>query len=54
LHVGERHHASADALATAELMLILLNRARQQHIDSPQALQERLAQWKRRRQAPSF
>nr|WP_178115309.1 3'-5' exonuclease [Pseudomonas sp. SWRI 103] len=54
LHVGERHHASADALATAELMLILLNRARQQHIDSPQALQERLSQWKRRRQAPSF
>lgn len=54
LHVGERHHASADALATAELMLILLNRARQQHIDSPQALQERLAQWKRRKQAPSF
>ncbi|MDQ0652066.1 3'-5' exonuclease [Pseudomonas cedrina] len=54
LHVGERHHASADALATAELMLILLSRARQQHIDSPQALQERLSQWKRRRQAPSF
>ncbi|ONH51943.1 DNA polymerase-3 subunit epsilon [Pseudomonas cedrina] len=54
LHVGERHHASADALATAELMLILLSRARQQHIDSPQALQERLSQWKRRRQAPSL
>ncbi|WP_411382087.1 PolC-type DNA polymerase III [Pseudomonas sp. MPB26] len=54
LHVGERHHASADALATAELMLILLSRARQQHIDSPQALQERLSQWKRRRQTPSF
>ena len=54
LHVGERHHASADALATAELMLILFNRARQQHIDTPQALQERLSQWKRRKQAPTF
>ena len=54
LHVGERHHASADALATAELMLILFSRARQQHIDTPQALQERLSQWKRRKQAPSF
>ncbi|UII71097.1 3'-5' exonuclease [Pseudomonas sp. HN11] len=54
LHVGERHHASADALATAELMLILFNRARQQHIDTPQALQERLSQWKRRKHAPSF
>lgn len=54
LHVGERHHASADALATAELMLILFSRARQQHIDTPQGLQERLSQWKRRQHAPSF
>ncbi len=54
LQVGERHHASADALATAELMLILFNRARRQHIDTPQALQERLSQWRRRKQAPSF
>ena len=54
LHVGERHHASADALATAELMLILFSRARAQHIDTPQALQARLSQWKRRQQAPSF
>nr|WP_283099399.1 3'-5' exonuclease [Pseudomonas sp. MWU15-20650] len=54
LHVGERHHASADALATAELMLILLSRARQQQIDTPHALQERLAQWKRRKQSPSL
>ncbi|MGY2138766.1 3'-5' exonuclease [Pseudomonas reactans] len=54
LHVGERHHASADALATAELMLILFSRARRQHIDTPQALQERLSQWKRRQHAPSF
>ncbi|AZE91669.1 PolC-type DNA polymerase III [Pseudomonas orientalis] len=54
LQVGERHHASADALATAELMLILFSRARQQHIDTPQALQARLSQWRRRKQAPSF
>ncbi|NWB64129.1 3'-5' exonuclease, partial [Pseudomonas sp. F1002] len=54
LQVGERHHASADALATAELMLILFSRARQQQIDSPHALQQRLGQWKRRKQAPSF
>ena len=54
LHVGERHHASADALATAELMLILFSRARQQGIDSPRVLQERLSQWTRRKQAPSF
>jgi len=54
LQAGERHHASADALATAELMLILFSRARQQQIDTPQALQERLAQWKRRKQSPSL
>ena len=54
LQAGERHHASADALATAELMLILFSRARQQQIDTPQALQARLAQWKRRKQSPSL
>ena len=54
LEVGERHHASADALATAELMLILFSRARQQGLDSPALLQQRLSQWKRRKQAPSF
>ena len=54
LQVGERHHASADALATAELMLILFSRARQQQIDTPQALQERVNQWKRRKHAPSL
>ena len=54
LHVGERHHASADALATAELALILFSRARQQQIHSPLNLQQRLGQWKRRRQAQSF
>jgi DNA polymerase III subunit epsilon len=54
LEVFERHHASADALATAELALILFSRARQQQIHSPLNLQQRLSQWKRRRLAPSF
>lgn len=54
LQVEERHNASADALATAELALILFSRARQQQIDSPLNLQQRLGQWKRRQQSPSF
>ena len=54
LEVFERHNASADALATAELALILFSRARAQQIDSPLQLQQRLSQWKRRQQAPSF
>ncbi|MFP3518189.1 3'-5' exonuclease [Pseudomonas sp. SIMBA_077] len=54
LHVEERHNASADALATAELALILFNRARAQHLDSPLALQQRLNQWQRRKQVHSF
>ncbi|MFJ7144786.1 MAG: PolC-type DNA polymerase III [Pseudomonas protegens] len=54
LQVAERHHAAADALATAELALILFNRARQQQIYSPLNLQQRLGQWKRRQQAHSF
>lgn len=54
LQVFDRHNASADALATAELALILFSRARQQQILSPQDLQQHLGQWKRRQQAPSF
>lgn len=54
LQVEDRHNASADALATAELALILFSRARAQHIDSPQALQQRLNQWQRRKQQHSF
>ena len=54
LQVAERHNASADALATAELALILFSRARQQQIHSPLNLQQRLSQWKRRQQTPSF
>jgi DNA polymerase III subunit epsilon len=54
LEVFERHNASADALATAELALILFSRARAQQIHSPRNLQQRLSQWKRRQQVPSF
>jgi DNA polymerase III epsilon subunit-like protein len=35
LQVEDRHNASADALATAELALILFSRARAQGLDSP-------------------
>jgi DNA polymerase-3 subunit epsilon len=48
----ERHNASADALATAELALILFSRARKQQIHSPLNLQQRLNQWKSRQQTP--
>ena len=34
LQVQQRHHASADALVTAELALILLSKARQQGLDN--------------------
>nr|WP_189672505.1 3'-5' exonuclease [Pseudomonas sp. SWRI154] len=54
LQIFDRHNASADALATAELALILFSRARQQAIHSPLDLQQRLGQWKRRQQAPSL
>jgi len=54
LEVFERHNASADALATAELALILFSRARQQQIHSPLNLHQRLSQWKRRQRTPTF
>ncbi|KPX31579.1 MULTISPECIES: PolC-type DNA polymerase III [Pseudomonas syringae group] len=54
LQAEERHHASADALVTAELALILFSHARRQQFDSPLLLDERLGQWRRRRQSHSF
>ena len=54
LEVFERHNASADALATAELALILFSRARQQQVHSPLNLHQRLSQWRRRQNTPSF
>jgi DNA polymerase III subunit epsilon len=54
LHAGERHHASADALVTAELALILFSYARRQDMDSPAQLEQCLAKWRRRQQSHSF
>ncbi|WP_122553323.1 3'-5' exonuclease [Pseudomonas viridiflava] len=54
LHAEERHNASADALVTAELALILFSHARRQQIDSPVGLEECLGQWRRRKQSHSF
>lgn len=51
LQVLQRHHASADALATAELALILFSKARRQGLDSVEALTLRLANWRQRQQA---
>lgn len=54
LQVHQRHHASADALVTAELALILFSRARKQGLDSPAELAEALSRWQRRQQRPSL
>ena len=54
LQIENRHNASADALATAELALILFSRAQAQGIHTPLALQQRLNQWQRRKQVHSF
>jgi DNA polymerase-3 subunit epsilon len=51
LQVQQRHHASADALVTAELALILFSKARQQNITSLGELQQRLLGWRRRKAA---
>lgn len=48
LQVQERHHASADAQATAELALILFSQARRQQLDSPAQLEQRVSHWRRR------
>jgi DNA polymerase-3 subunit epsilon len=54
LHAEERHHASADALVTAELALILFSHARRQQMDSPAQLEQCLTKWRRRQQSHSF
>ncbi|WP_110951539.1 3'-5' exonuclease [Pseudomonas bohemica] len=54
LQAEERHHASADALVTAELALILFSHARRQGMDSPAQLERCLAKWRRRQQSHSF
>lgn len=54
LQILQRHHASADALATAELALILFSQAKRQGTDSLVGLERRLAAWRRQQQGPSF
>ena len=54
LHAEERHNASADALVTAELALILFSHARRNDLDSPARLDQSLSQWRRRQQSHSF
>lgn len=54
LHAQERHHASADALVTAELTLILFSHARRQGIESPAQLEHGVAKWRRQQQSHSF
>jgi DNA polymerase-3 subunit epsilon len=49
LQVHQRHHASADALVTAELALILFSKARQQDLDSLPALLRQLNSRRRQR-----
>ncbi|WP_191831327.1 PolC-type DNA polymerase III [Pseudomonas fluorescens] len=50
LEAIERHNASADAMVTAELALILFSQARRQHLDSPAQLDQHLQRWRRRKQ----
>lgn len=54
LHAEERHHASADALVTAELAMILFSHARRQGIDTPAQLEQGVAKWRRQQQSHSF
>lgn len=54
LQVQQRHHASADALATAELALILFSKARQQQLDSLAKLAHQLNSRRRRQYAHSL
>ena len=54
LEVGERHHAAADALVTAELAMLVLSQARRQEISTPALLEQSVSQWRRRRQTQSF
>lgn len=50
LQVLQRHNASADAMVTAELMLILLKRAERQGLKTLEDLDMSLQNWRRRQQ----
>jgi DNA polymerase-3 subunit epsilon len=51
IDIAQRHHASADALATAEIALIMFNRAQRMGIERVDKLAERVRGWQRARQA---
>lgn len=54
LQVQQRHNACADALVSAELALVLFNRATRQEIATVGRLAERMRSWRRRQDATSF
>lgn len=51
IDIAQRHHASADAMATAEIALILFNRAQRMGIERVGELADRVRYWQRTRQA---
>lgn len=52
LNVMQRHNACADALATAELLLIFISQARGQGIVTLKQLETALSNWRRRQGSP--
>lgn len=51
IQIPQRHHASADAMATAQIALILLNRAQRKGIGQIDELDQALGSWQRSRKA---
>lgn len=51
IHIPQRHNASADAMATAEIALILMNRAQRTGLRDIDELAQRLRCWQRARKA---
>tara|TARA_R110000796_G_scaffold252568_2_gene387937 strand:- start:34785 stop:35501 length:717 start_codon:yes stop_codon:yes gene_type:complete len=51
LNNSQRHNAAADAMATAEMTLILLSKARAQGIDNLTTLNTRLGHWRKLKRA---
>lgn len=51
IQIPQRHHASADAMATAKIVLILLNRAQRKGIEQTDQLAQALSAWQRARKA---
>lgn len=51
IQIPQRHHASADAMATAEIALILLHRAQRKGIGQIDELAQALGSWQRSRKA---